>query len=299
MHVGGTMTGIILDVAVVVITVLLLIFGVWRGMYKMIFGLVSALLAIVITILCVSPVSTVIVDKTTLDERLTVAIDEPLSKAVPNGDIVIQLYDIDGDGNAAELGFTVEGEIHPFADALAGTPYAALSGVLESVLSGRIDEESSDVTFISVLSSTIVGYVISAIVFVVLLVVFSILVSLIMKLVKKFVTHTYLGHFLDKLLGAVMGLVIAAVFIWGVLAIIRMLGTYEWIIPVNNLIESSTLTKLLYENNYLYLFIVDRFDLKGIIDKIISGVGTAKTDTETPATTEIIGRICAGGGFVA
>lgn len=287
------MTGIILDVAVVVITVLLLIFGIWRGMYKLIFGLVSALLAIVLTVLCVSPVSTLIVDKTTLDERLSSAIDQPLSTALPNGDVVIQLLDLDGDGNATELGFVVEGEQHPFSDLLAGTPYSMLSSVVESAVKGRVTEESSEVTFRAALSASLTAYIIMAIVFILLLIIFSILVALIMKLIKKFVTHTYLGHFIDKLLGAVLGLAIAAVIIFGALAIIRTLGTYEWIIPVNNLIESSTLTKILYENNFLYTFIVDRVDLKGLIDRIIesTGGGSSGTTTEETVTTEVIGAV--------
>lgn len=287
------MTGIILDVAVVVITVLLLIFGIWRGMYKLIFGLVSALLAIVLTVLCVSPVSTLIVDKTTLDERLSSAIDQPLSTALPNGDVVIQLLDLDGDGNATELGFVVEGEQHPFSDLLAGTPYSMLSSVVESAVKGRVTEESSEVTFRAALSASLTAYIIMAIVFILLLIIFSILVALIMKLIKKFVTHTYLGHFIDKLLGAVLGLAIAAVIIFGALAIIRTLGTYEWIIPVNNLIESSTLTKILYENNFLYTFIVDRVDLKGLIDRIIesTGGGSSGTTPEETVTTEVIGAV--------
>ena len=284
------MTGIILDVAVVVITVLLLIFGIWRGMYKLIFGLVSALLAIALTLLCVSPVSTLIVDKTTLDERLASAIDKPLSTALPNGDVVIQLLDLDGDGNATELGFVVEGDQHPFADLLKGTPYSMLSGVVENAIKGRITEESSEVTFRAALTASLTAYIIMAIIFILLMIIFSILVALIMKLIKKFVTHTYLGHFVDKLLGAVLGLAIAAVIIFGALAIIKMLGTYEWIIPVNNLIESSTLTKILYNNNFLYTFIVDKVDLKGLIDKIIASVGGGAKGDEN-STKEIIGAV--------
>lgn len=288
---GGYMTGIILDVAVVVITVLLLIFGIWRGMYKLIFGLVSALLAIVLTVLCVSPVSTLIVDKTTLDERLSSAIDQPLSNALPNGDVVIQLLDINNDGDASELGFVVGGEQHPFSDLLAGTPYSMLSSVVESAVKGRITEESSEVTFRAALSASLTAYIIMAIVFILLLIIFSILVALIMKLIKKFVTHTYLGHFIDKLLGAVLGLAIAAVIVFGALAIIKTLGTYEWIIPVNNLIESSTLTKILYDNNFLYTFIVDRVDIKGLIDKIIENAGSLSGTNDKNDNTQIIGAV--------
>ncbi len=204
--------------------------------------------------------------------------------------MVIQLLDLDGDGNATELGFVVEGEQHPFADLLKGTPYSMLSGVVENAIKGRITEESSEVTFRAALTASLTAYIIMVIIFILLMIIFSILVALIMKLIKKFVTHTYLGHFVDKLLGAVLGLAIAAVIIFGALAIIKMLGTYEWIIPVNNLIESSTLTKILYNNNFLYTFIVDKVDLKGLIDKIIASVGGGTKGDEN-STKEIIGAV--------
>ncbi len=285
------MTGIILDVAIVVLTILLLIFGIWRGMYKLIFGLVSALLAVILAVILVSPVTTLIVDNTELDARLAAAIDEPLSGALPNGNVQIEFYDMDGDGEATELGCNMDGQIVPFAKALEGTPYAMLSGVLESVVAKNIDEKAEDVTLIGVLSAALVGYIITAIVFVVLLIVFAIVVALIMKLIKTFVTHTYLGHFVDKVLGAVLGLAISAVVVWGALAIIRILGTYEWIIPVNDLIKSSTLTKALYENNFLYNIIVDTVDIKGIIDGIISGLGGQGGSQTTEAAQEIIGMV--------
>ena len=263
------MSGIVLDIIVVVLTVLLLIFGIWRGMYKLIFGLVSSLLAIILTVVLLSTVTGFVVEKTTLDERLTQALDQPLSESLPNGDVIIQYYDIDGDGQANELGFIADGVAHPFADLLQGTNYSMFSGVIEKVIADKVDAENG-VPFITVLSSTLVGYIVMAIVFVALLIIFAIIVKLLMMLIKKFVTATYFGHFVNKLIGAILGLVIAAVIIWGSLAVIRLLGTYEWIIPVNNLIEDSTLTKILFENNYIYKFLTESFNIKEVIDRIIA-----------------------------
>ena len=126
------------------------------------------------------------------------------------------------------------------------------------------------------------------------LIVFAILVKILMSLIKKFVTRTYLGHFINKLVGAILGLVIAAVVIWGFLAVVRLLGTYEWIIPVNNLIETSVITKILYEHNYLYIFLVDTVNIKEIIDSIISkasSIGGGGEATEPETTEAAIGLI--------
>jgi len=286
--------GIILDIILVVIVVLLLIFGIWRGMYKLIFGLVSALLAVVLTVVLMSTVTNVIVEKTTLDERLVAVLDEPLGNAVPNGDVTISYLDTNDDGEGDTLGYVdAEGNQHPLADLFAGTPYALFGGVVASVVSTQV-EMGQEVVFKDALTATVVGYILSAIVFIALLIVFTLLVKLLMYLLKKFVTHTYLGHFLDKLLGAVLGLAIAAIIIWGSLAIIRLLGTYEWIIPVNELISTSTLTKFLFEQNYLYTFLVSTMDIKAIIDNIISTIMSATGGASGGSeATEMIGRVAA------
>lgn len=288
------MNGIILDIILVVIVVLLLIFGIWRGMYKLIFGLVSALLAVVLTVVLMSTVTNVIVEKTTLDERLVAVLDEPLGNAVPNGDVTISYLDTNDDGEGDTLGYVdAEGNQHPLADLFAGTPYALFGGVVASVVSTHV-EMGQEVVFKDALTATVVGYILSAIVFIALLIVFTLLVKLLMYLLKKFVTHTYLGHFLDKLLGAVLGLAIAAIIIWGSLAIIRLLGTYEWIIPVNELISTSTLTKFLFEQNYLYTFLVSTMDIKAIIDNIISTIMSATGGASGGSeATEMIGRVAA------
>ncbi len=263
------MTGLILDVVVVVVVLLLLIFGIWRGMYKIVFGLVSSLLAIILTIILASSVTSIVVERTQLDERLTIVLDAPLSSKLPNANVVIQYYDINADGAVDELGYIQDGTVHPVADLLNGTPYSLLSGTVESVLVKNIDK-GENMAFVSVLSAALVAYIMVAAVSIVLIIIFTILTKLLMYILKKFVNATYFGNFINKLIGAVLGLAIAAVVIWGSLAVIRILGSYQWIISVNQLIDSSTLTKWLFNNNYLYNFLVETYDVKGIVDSIIA-----------------------------
>jgi len=263
------MTGLILDIVVVVVVLLLLIFGIWRGMYKIVFGLVSSLLAIILTVVLASSVTTIVIERTQLDERLTIALDAPLSSKLPNASVVIQYYDINADGSVNELGYIHEGTVHPVGDLLSGTPYSILSSTVESILTKNIDQGET-MAFVSVLSAALVAYIMLGAVSIVLLIIFTILTKLLMYLLKKFVVATYFGNFVNKLVGAILGLAISAVIIWGSLAIIRVLSTYQWIIPVNQIIESSTLTKWLFNNNYLYNFLVQTYDVKGIIDSIIA-----------------------------
>lgn len=272
------MPGFVLDIAVAVVAVLLLLFGAWRGLYKLIFGLVSALLALVLTLVCVAPLTDLVVKKTTLDERLTNALDAPLSKSVAKGGTVIYYGEEDENG-ARSLVYTGEDDKpHPFGDLLAGSPYAIFAKIIEKVVSDKLSKLPDDpkVTLINALSSTLVGYLVLAIIFVVLLIIFVILVKLLMRLVKKIVTHTYFAHFVDKLAGAVAGLAIAMIIIWGALAVVKVLGSYKWIVPVNNVITSSTLTKMLFENNVIYNLLVNSFNIREVIGKIIGITAAGK-----------------------
>lgn len=263
------MTGLLLDIVVIVIVLLLLIFGIWRGMYKIVFGIVSSLLAIILTVVLASSVTTIVVERTLLDEKLTAAIDAPLSSKLPNATVLIQYYDINEDGAVDELGYIVDGVVKPMSTLLEGTPYSVLSGTIESIAQKNIAPGDS-MAFVTVLSAALVGYIMLAIVSIALLIIFTIVTKLLMYLLKKFVVATYFGNFVNKLVGAILGLVIAVVIVWGSLAIIRLLGTYPWIIPVNTLIDNSTLTKWLFNNNYLYNFLVQTYDVKSVIDSIIA-----------------------------
>ena len=77
------MNGLILDVIVIAVAVLLIIFGIWRGFYKLIFGLVSGIAALAIAIVLCSTVTSFAIDKTQIDEKLKVALDEQIQNAVP------------------------------------------------------------------------------------------------------------------------------------------------------------------------------------------------------------------------
>lgn len=269
------MTGLILDIIVVVVILLLIIFAVWRGAYKMLFGLVSSLLALILSIVLVSTVTQAVVEKTTIDDRIATGIDAKVTPKIPNADVLVKFYDIDNDGEVAELGFMADGVVKPFSEILAGTPYSIFSKPIESVISNRIGDDNQEVAFAKILIATLVSYIMMAICFVVLLIVLSILVHIILALFKKFVQRTYLGHFVDKFLGAVLGIALAGVIIYGALAIIKLLGTYEFIVPVNNIINDSAITKFLFEKNFVYEWLVKSLDIKTFIDSIISKIGVS------------------------
>ena len=112
-----------------------------------------------------------------------------------------------------------------------------------------------------------------------------------MAIIKRIVRTTYVGHFFDKVLGMVIGLLIAMVIIWGTLAVIRLLGTYTWIIPVNEIIEQSTLTKWLYENNFIYNFLVSATNLQESIAGLLGNLGGETPSVDEEGTQEVASMI--------
>ncbi|MBO4539082.1 MAG: CvpA family protein [Clostridia bacterium] len=279
----STGIGLIVDAAVVVVLVLLIIFGTWRGMYKLIYGLVSGLLSIVLAIVLAGTVTGFIVEKTELETALNGALNQPVQKAIPE-----ELHASDIQVTYTEDGVTIvdkEGNTYETVSEYVNTTESSLKPVA-SLLDSLVNNESvranytstdEDGNFVSetsptladLLCVTVTTYVLLALVFIALWIVAYIVLRLLMLLLKKIVTKTYVGHFLNKMLGFIIGAAVGMLIIWGALAVIRLLGTYTWIIAVNNVINSSTLTKWLYENNYLYTFLVETMDLQGTIAKII------------------------------
>lgn len=297
------MSGLILDVVVVVIAVLLIIFGIWRGMYKLIFGLVSSLAALVLAVVLASTVTTFVIDKTNVDEMLYEALDETIQQTIP----------AEVDASNVEITFKEDGTVsiihngqdpyESITEYLSNTPLSMVGGVLDSLIMsdttisvinptmGQEDAEPVHKTLAGMLSTTAIVYIIMAASFILLWIVMYIVVRLIMALVKRIVRTTYVGHFFDKVLGMVIGLLISMVIIWGTLAVIRLLGTYTWIIPVNEIIEQSTLTKWLYENNFIYNFLVSSTNLQESIAGLLGNLGGETPSVDEESTEGVVSMI--------
>ncbi|MCR4660483.1 MAG: CvpA family protein [Clostridia bacterium] len=287
--------GIILDIGVVVFALLFIIFGIWRGFYKIIYGLISSLAAVVLAVVLASTVAGFIMQKTTLDDHLYNALDTKLTAALPAplhaSDVVIR-YTYNEEEMAYTMSVAYEANeyesISSYLETTEASQVYKLAGKLvdgllnNATVKGAIErmakepnageEATYQTTFANVIVIMTTALIMIAGVFIALWIILYIIIRLIMMLVKKIVNHTYIGHFVDKLLGFVLGAGIALAIIWGVLAIFRMLTTYTFIIPVNELIESSTLTKLLYNNNYLYTLMANaniQQTLVNLIDKMI------------------------------
>lgn len=281
---NNSMIGLIVDAAVVLVVVLLIIFGTWRGMYKLIFGLVSGLLSIVLAIVLVGTVTSFVVEKTELETALNGALNPSIVKVIPEDLHAEQMHVVftgeDGVSVVDDESGTVYESVSAYVEQ-SGSKLKPVASILDSLVKNKsvrasytsTDDNGETIsqspTLADLLCVTITTYILLAIVFITLWIVAYVVLRLLMLLIKKLVTQTYVGHFVNKLIGFVIGAAIGMIVVWGALAVIRLLGTYTWIIPVNNVIGSSTLTKWLYDNNYLYTFLVETMNLQETIAKIV------------------------------
>ena len=269
------MAGInILDIIVVCLTILLLLIGIWRGMYKIIYGFISSIVALVLAIVFTSTVVTFTVKNTQIDDRLVDYIAQPISSYVPNAQTVVAFYDLDEDEETSDqLGFQGGTEIKPFSEILAGTKLSFLSGSIESIIGKQLlTDEDGQAPFIDVLVAYLTSYILAITAFIILWILSFILMKIICAILKKLSTSTFIGYFLNKVIGGVLGLAIAGVFIFGILTVIQAMGNYEVIIPANNLIEDSIITKFLSNNNFVYTFVSKSFNMQAVIDKIMEAM---------------------------
>lgn len=265
----------ILDIVVITLTVLLLLFGIWRGMYKIVFGLISSIIAIVLAISFSSNVVTFVVDNTQYDTKLVELVSVPLDRFVPNSKQTVQFYDFDNNPDTPEeLGFDPGTGPKPFSDLLKGSSLNFMSSPLQSIVQRQVEKEGPT-PFLNAVVAFVMAYVMVGAAFIILWIIFYILIRILFAIIRKAVTTTYAGYYLNKIIGGVLGLVIAGLLIFGFLTIVRLMGNYPVIISVNQMIEDSTVTRILAENNFVYNFISDQIDIQSLIDKIMSMLSKA------------------------
>ena len=285
------MNGLILDVIVAVVLVLLIIFGVWRGMYKLIYGLVSSIAAVLIAVILASTVTTALIEKTNLDDKVFDMLDEPIQGMLPedlNAADTQITFRMDGTMEVSSGTATYES----IGEYMLTTPYGAIGVLIDSLVStqtasmvllpeGEDEDLTLETNLANVLSTVAIVYIMIIVVFILLWILCYIVVRFLMYLLKKLVNKTYIGHFLDKVLGMIIGAGLALVLVWGVLAVIRLLGTFTWIISINEVINSSTITKILFENNILYNMLVETTNMQETISGLIgSFANTVPSGTE-------------------
>jgi hypothetical protein len=244
-------------------------------MYKMLYGFIASVVALTLAILLTSPVVTFTVDNTLVDEKLVDVVAQPLSRFIPNSQQVVAFYDMDNDPDTAEeLGFDPGSGVQPYDKLFEGSKLSFLAPIIKPIVSKHITANGPTPLIRSVVA-VVTAYALSAAAFIILWILMFIVIRVVFLILKKVVTTTYLGYYLNKVVGGLLGIIISAALIFGFLTLIKLLGNYEQVIPINQMIENSTVAKLLANNNFLYNFIASQIDVQSLIDKLMAMI--AKT----------------------
>lgn len=266
--------GIVIDIVVVAIIVLVAILGIKRGFIKTLFGLLSIVIALVAAIFLTAPVVDVVTTNTEWDEDLRQELGVALGDKLPNSEISIHYAYLEGE--EPELVFVDEttGEVKAFSEILTGQalwgliPQSWLNEAADDILTTQaaadeieIDDPMNFVSFRNVTSQALVNVIYKVAGFIAVFIVARILIWIILRLLKKLTQNVYIAYFIDKMLGGILGLALGAVIILVILTILQLLGEMSFMTSVNELLASTTVTRIIMDNNFLYDLLVKYVDL--------------------------------------
>ena len=125
----------------------------------------------------------------------------------------------------------------------------------------EIDDPMNFVSFRNVTSQALVNVIYKVAGFIAVFIVARILIWIILRLLKKLTQNVYIAYFIDKMLGGILGLALGAVIILVILTILQLLGEMSFMTSVNELLASTTVTRIIMDNNFLYDLLVKYVDL--------------------------------------
>ncbi len=269
--------GIVIDIVAIVIILLMVILGIKRGFIKTLFGLLSIVIALAAAVFLTAPVVDVVVANTEWDEDLRQEIGTSLADTLPNSEVSVHYGYLEGE--EPELVFMPEGtnELKPFSEILADSalwglmPKSWLNEAAEDILTAQAEADEIDidnpmnfVSFRDVVSQALVNAIYTVAGFIAVFIVARILIWLILRLFKKLAQNIYIAYFIDKMLGGIIGLALGAVIVLVILTILQLMGDMSFMASVNEALNSTTITKLIMENNFLYDLLQEYVDLSAL-----------------------------------
>ena len=224
-----------LDIVVLAIILISAISGLIKGFIKTLFGFVSLLLAIAITWMVTPMVSETIIANTEFDEMIEEKTVELLN---------LEAYD--------QVSFSDDEAIFVM-DQLP---------LPESVIESLGDHYSDEVEHI-LGSNDVIGYItgfianmaVNALVYLVVFLAVSLIINIVVTLLDL-ISHLPVLHQLNKLGGFLLGAISGVVFIWIGCIVFSFVLTIQATSTLTELLNSSIITRLLYDYNPIQQFIM-------------------------------------------
>lgn len=214
--------GIIFDIIIIAIMVLSIYLGYRKGLVKIAVKLCAFLIAIIVSLLFYKPVSNIIIENTELDEKIENTIIE-------NGTKELDEDKEDQEQNNKENDETFLENVQGYVDETITETQNELVKKAAKEISGRL---------INII--VIVGlFIITRLILILLVLISDVITNI--PIIKQF----------NKLGGILYGIIRGLLLIYAILAIVFLVVSISGNSDIIETIESSMLTKFMYESNIL------------------------------------------------
>ena len=207
--------GIILDIILIAIMAISIFFGYKRGLVKVAVKLCALLIAIVVTLVFYKPVSNIIISNTQLDEKIE-------SIIIENGTKKLEKSDEEDKTNFLE-------DMQQYVD-------ETITNTQNAIIENAAKQISVKLINIAVI---IALFIVTRLALIVLVLISDLITSL--PIIKQF----------NELGGAIYGIIRGLALIYLILALTFFITSIADSSVVSNTINTSIITKFMYENNIL------------------------------------------------
>lgn len=203
--------GIILDVVILLILALCIFIGYKRGLVKVIFGLVAIIGAVIITVILYRPITNLIINNTQIDENIASAIEQKLTPEEEQK----------------------QEENNKFLEKY-------ISDAKNDIQTGIVKSTSQ------IIAVNVVSISVSLILYILV----RVALTIVGTVTDVFAKLPIIKQF-NKAGGTIYGILEGILIIYAILAVTFFIVTATNNIEVENFIDTSYITKLLYSNNII------------------------------------------------
>ena len=219
--------GIIIDLILLAIILINVLIGYKRGLIKVAFNVFAFIIALIVTLILVRPVSYLIINNTQMDENIKQII-------IKNNELENEEQISDNNENS---GKNIDKEDSTF-----------IKKYIQKTIKEKTDNAKSKAieTVADSISKKVIEIGVSIILFIIIRIII-IFLSFISDIISKFPIIKQL----NEIGGIVYGLLKAIIIIYSIITIVFIVSSIKGEGPVGNAIEKSFITKYLYNNNII------------------------------------------------
>ena len=226
--------GIILDVVIVLILVLNVYLGYKKGLIKVAFSLFAFIIAIFVTAILFNPIANYIIKNTEFDENIKKVIISNFNK----------------DTNDEKKENNNEDELENNSEANERKVKEKNNNIITSYINEKIKDIAEDAkeSIIEKLAMNLSEKIVKVIVAIALFITIRILIIL-LKFLFEFLSELPIVKQFDKAGGVLYGLLKSVLIIYIFLTVLFVVNSVKNSDNIQNLIDTSYITKFLYDNN--------------------------------------------------